>query len=143
MRLPAPVTSDDCSTPEEFISNIESDSMRADVQAIHDMITEIAPGLTPQNKFKNTLGYGSFQFQYKTGRQGEWCKLGVSYGKQITLHCCGMINGRNVLDGFAPRLKKAKVGMNSLRFHKLDDLNRETLRELIDITAKSEDKQME
>jgi hypothetical protein len=122
-------------TPEDFIADIEDPGIKADVQALHGMIRRVAPSLAPQTRFKGTLAYGNYKVEYKSGRQGDWCKLGISYGKQITLHCSGLVDGKYVLERFANRLPKAKVGMTSLRFQKLSDLNLDTLEKLIHATA--------
>jgi hypothetical protein len=124
--------------PEDFIADIEDTKIREDVQALHKMIRRVAPALEPQTRFKGTLGYGKYNVQYKTGRPGEWCKLGISYGKQVTLHCSGFVNGKYVLEGFASQFPRAKVGMTSLRFQKLSDLNLQTLEEIIDATANAD-----
>jgi hypothetical protein len=139
IRRPTPPSADTLyNKPEDFIADIEDTQIREDVQALHKMIRRVAPALEPQTRFKGTLGYGKFNVHYETGRQGEWCKLGISYGKQVTLHCSGLVNGKYVLEGFASRFPRAKVGMTSLRFQKLSDLNLQTLEEIIDATAKAD-----
>jgi hypothetical protein len=124
--------------PEDFIADIEDTQIREDVQALHKMIRRVAPALEPQTRFKGTLGYGKYNVQYKTGRQEEWCKLGISYGKQVTLHCSGFVNGKYILEEFSGRLPRATLGMTSLRFQKLGDLNLQILEEIIDATAKAD-----
>jgi hypothetical protein len=140
IRRPASVSIDGAhSTPEDFITAIEDPQIQEDVEVLHNMIRRLAPTLVPQTKFKGTLGYGSYHVHYKTGRQGEWCKIGISYGKQITLHCSGQVNGKHVLEEFVCRLPKAKVGMTSFRFQKLGDLNLQTLEDIIQTTATADD----
>jgi hypothetical protein len=124
--------------PEDFIADIEDTQIREDVQALHKMIRRVAPALEPQTRFKGTLGYGKFNVQYKTGREGEWCKLGISYGKQVTLHCTGFVNGKYILERFGSLFPRATVGMTSLRFEKLSYLNLQTLEEIIDATANAD-----
>jgi hypothetical protein len=140
MRRPAPSTTDSScpSTPEDFISDIQDAGIRKDVQELHDMIRWIAPNLIPRTEFKGMLGYGNYQYHYKTGREGEWCKIGISYGKQISLYCCGLADGKHVLDRFADRFRKAKVGLSCLRFQRLGDLDHRTLEELLAATAAAE-----
>ena len=123
-------------SPEAFIADISDDQIRSDVRVLHDLIREVAPELEPQTKFKGTISYGKCNVHYKTsGRQREWCKLGISYGKQITLHCFGIVNGKHVLEQFEGAIPKAKLGLTSLRFQRLADLNLKTLEEIIRCTA--------
>jgi uncharacterized protein YdhG (YjbR/CyaY superfamily) len=126
-------------SPGDYIASIKDSAIRKGVQELHNLIRKVAPGLEPETKYEGTLGYGTYHFKYKRGRLGEWCKIGISHGKEITLHCCGMVDGKNVLEGFAGRMKKATTGMASLRFQKLEDLDPQVLEELIIATAGAED----
>ena len=133
-RPTAPSTDAIYDGPEDFIRQIDDLQIRQDVRALHELIQQTEPSLKPRTNIKGTLGYGKYKFHYKNGREGEWCKLGISHGKQITLHCSGIIttnsksNGnlqqkRYVLERFVDKFPKAKVGMTSLRFQKLADLD--------------------
>ena len=126
--------------PEDFIANIEDSEIRGNVRSLHLLIQRIAPELKPHTKVKEgLLGYGTFKHHYKTaGRQAEWCKIGISYGKQITLHCSGRINGELVLKNVAALFPKAKVGLTSMRFQKVSDLDEKALEETIRKTADAE-----
>jgi hypothetical protein len=124
------------SSPQEFINAIEDEEVRQDVQTLHDMIRRVAPDLPVPDKInKNLLEYGKYSHQYKTGKVGEWCKIGISYGKQITLHCSGLVNNKYVIGHFADHFPRAKAGITSLRFSRLSDLNMRSLESLIHATA--------
>lgn len=164
LRRPAAPSRDDVyNSPEDFINQIDDLQIRQDVRTLHELIQQIEPSLKPQTNFKGTLGYGTYKYHYKNGREGEWCKLGISHGKQITLHCSGISatcgdsnsNEKNgdgnhhrhqatsrqqyVLEDFVDKFPKAKVGMTSLRFQRLADLDLRTLKEVIRATAASAD----
>ena len=129
-----------CENPEDFIDNIEDSEIRENVRILHVLIHRVAPELKPQTKvIEGLLGYGTFKYHYKTaGRQAEWCKIGISYGKQITLHCSGRVNGKWVLTDVASRFPKAKVNLTSMRFQKVSDLDEKALEEVIRKTAGAE-----
>ena len=123
---------------QNFIADIENETMRSDVQELHEMITRLAPELQPTLEFKYTLGYGKYHYKYKSGREGDWHKIGISCGKTISIHCCGLVDGKYVLEKFAKRIGKAKCGKSCVRFNKLEDLDRATLEELIQATASAD-----
>jgi hypothetical protein len=91
--------------------------------------------LEPTLEFKNTLGYGKYHYKYKTGREGDWCKIGIVCGTTISLHFCGLLDRKYVLEKFAKNIGKAKCGKSCFRFNKLSDLNKPVLEELIQTTA--------
>ena len=127
------------STPENFIASIGDHLLRSDVEALHKMILRLAPDLLPHDRVKGTLGYGKYSHRYKTGRHGVWCKIGISCGKQIVLHCSGLVGEKHVISRFAHRFPKAKAGISCLRFNRLSDLDPTALEELIRTTADADE----
>jgi hypothetical protein len=113
------------------------DDRRADIQALHDMVRNEAPELEPTMDF-GILGYGKFHYKYKTGREGDWMKIGIANNKQyISLYCCGADDDGYVAERFKERLPKANIGKSCVHFKRVSDLDEETLRELIRVTASS------
>lgn len=126
-------------SPQEFINAILDEKIRQDVQALHELILRVAPQLPTGDRIhKNILEYGKYSHQYKTGKVGEWCKIGISYGKQITLHCSGLVNNKYVIGHFSDRFPRAKAGITSLRFTRVSDLDPIALENLIRVTAAAE-----
>jgi hypothetical protein len=119
----------------KFIASIENESLRKDAQELHELVTRLSPDLEPTLEFKNTLGYGKYHYKYKTGREGDWFKIGIFCGKKISLHFCGLVDRKYVLEKIAKNIGKAKCGKGCLRFNKLSDLNKPVLEELIKATA--------
>ena len=121
-------------TPEEYIAAVEK-SRRDDIQALHDMVRAEAPDLSPTMEF-GMLGYGKFHYKYKTGREGDWIKLGIANNKRyISLYCCAADDDGYVAEQFKDRLPNADIGKSCVRFKRLSDLDEATLRELIRTTA--------
>jgi Domain of unknown function (DU1801) len=142
-------------TPEDYINAITDANRRLEIQELHNLIRQHAPSLEPTTEFKDKLGYGKYHYQYKSGRQGDWVKIGLAlYEKSnsISLHFCGLgKDGKYVLEGFTkPRLAnktgttKSKgggggggiisLGKSCLRFHSVQDLDETALIELIKAT---------
>jgi uncharacterized protein YdhG (YjbR/CyaY superfamily) len=121
-------------THAEYIAAVE-DGRREDIQKLHDLIRRVAPELEPTMEF-GMLGYGTYHYKYKSGREGDWMKLGVANNKNyISLYCCGMVDGAYVAEGFKDRLPKADIGKSCVRFKRLSDLDQDVLDELIRTTA--------
>ena len=121
-------------THEQYIAEVE-EKRRADIQALHDMVREEAPELEPTMEF-GMLGYGKYHYKYKSGREGEWMKIGIANNKQyISLYSCAADDNGYVAERYRGRLPKANIGKSCVRFKRLSDLDEETLRELIRETA--------
>jgi len=124
----------DAKTHEQYIAEVE-ETRRGDIQALHDMVREVAPELEPTMDF-GMLGYGKVQYKYASGREGEWMKIGIANNKQyISLYSCAADENGYVAERYKERLPKANIGKSCVRFKRLSDLDEETLRELIRETA--------
>lgn len=121
-------------THAEYIADVE-EKRREDIQALHDMVREEAPALDPTMDF-GMLGYGKFHYKYKSGREGDWMKIGIANNKKyISLYCCAADDGGYVAERFKERLPKANIGKSCVRFKRLSDLDEKVLRDLIRETA--------
>ena len=121
-------------THDQYIAEVE-EKRRADIQALHDMVREEAPELEPTMEF-GMLGYGKYHYKYKSGREGEWMKIGIANNKQyISLYSCAADDNGYVAERYKDRLPKADIGKSCVRFKHLSDLDEATLRELIRETA--------
>lgn len=126
--------SSEAGTHEQYIAEVE-ESRREDIQRLHELIREVAPELEPTMEF-GMMGYGRFHYQYASGREGDWMKLGVANNKRyISLYCCSADERGYVAERYKQRLPKASIGKSCVRFKRLSDLDEETLRELIRETA--------
>ncbi len=117
-------------THEKYIAGVE-DKRRPDIQALHDLVLEIAPELKPTMEF-GMMGYGKFHYKYKSGREGDWMKIGIANNKQyISLYCCAADDQGYVAERYRERLPKANIGKSCVRFKRLSDLDEGILKELI------------
>ncbi|RMG91100.1 MAG: DUF1801 domain-containing protein [Chloroflexi bacterium] len=112
----------------EFLNSIPDEKKRADSFEIMHLMQEIT-GETPEMWGDSIVGYGRYRYQYASGRQGEWFLVGFSPRKQnLTLYIMsGFDNYHKLLNN----LGKHKTGKSCLYIKRLDDINRETLTELI------------
>ena len=123
-------------TPDEYIAQVD-DARRDDIRKLHELVREAAPDLEPTMDF-GMLGYGRFHYKYKTGREGDWMKVGIANNKRyISLYCCAIDQDGYVAERFKDRLPKADIGKSCVRFKRLSDLDEDVLRELIRATSKA------
>lgn len=66
-------------TPEEYIASLEG-PRRAEVQQLYDMIRAISPPLKPY-MIAGLIGFGTYHYKYASGREGDWCIIGLSSRK--------------------------------------------------------------
>ena len=78
------------------------------------------------------IGYGEYRSVSRGGGEVEWFKVGLARQKaHISLYVNAVEDGRYLVQAFADRLGKAKVGSANVAFKRLADLDRDVLLELV------------
>ena len=129
--------SSNATTPEEYIAQLD-EPRREQIGRLHDLIRTTVPELEPYIE-SGTIGYGRYHFRYPTGREGDWCLLGLaSHKRYISLYVVAEnVTGGYLAEAYRDRLPKADIGKSCVRFRSLDDLDQEILRELVREAGKS------
>lgn len=124
-------------THEEYIASVE-EPKRSELQQLHDLIRGTLPDFEPVI-VSSFMGYGPYHYKYQSGREGDWVKVALSANKTgISLYiCCGDANGY-FPEQAKDRLGKASIGKSCIRFKKLQDLNMDTVKELLEKTRDAE-----
>ncbi|MDX1430411.1 MAG: DUF1801 domain-containing protein [Rhodothermales bacterium] len=111
-----------------FIDGIEDDDKRADARELLKIMREVT-GKRPKMWGDSIVGFGSYHYKYASGREGDWFVAGFSPRKQaLTLY---IMAGFSRFDELLGRLGTYTHGKSCLYVKKLDDVDREVLRELI------------
>lgn len=117
-------------TPQEYIDALE-EPRRSEIRELDEMIRAAAPDREPFIQ-SDMLAYGPYHYKYASGREGDWFLVGLSSRKRyISLYVQCAKEGRYLVDDYRERLPKADIGKACVRFKRLDDVDRDTLRELI------------
>jgi hypothetical protein len=112
----------------EFLSNVANDKRRADAFTVLQLMGEIT-GIEPAMWGSSIVGFGNYHYTYASGREGDWFLTGFSPRKQaLTLY---IISGFAQYDHLMKRLGKFKIGKSCLYIKKLEDIDLNVLRELI------------
>lgn len=111
-----------------FLNSIQKEDTLADCQELVRIMSELT-GDEPSMWGPSIVGFGSYNYRYKSGRTGKWFLTGFSPRKQsLTLY---IMSGFDHLDEQLSELGKHKTGKGCLYIKRLDDIDRKVLRSLI------------
>ena len=111
-----------------FLNTISDEQQRRDAQTLVDIMRQAAKA-EPVMWGSNIVGFGTYRYQYASGRAGEWFLTGFAPRKQnLTLYIMG---GFERHDELLKSLGKHKTGKACLYVNRLADINLPTLRKLI------------
>lgn len=80
------------------------------------------------------VGFGSYHYKYASGQEGDWMLTAFSPRKQnLTLY---IMPGFERYENLMKQLGKYKTGKSCLYIKKLEDVDLEVLKELIDLSVK-------
>jgi len=115
-----------------FLESIEDEQKRKDSFKIIDMMKKVTKA-EPKMWGSSIIGFGSYHYKYKSGREGDWMKTGFSPRKQnLTIYAMCDVKKFNEL---LQKLGKHKTGKGCLYIKKFDDVNQDVLKELITETV--------
>ncbi len=112
----------------DFLNSISDEKKRQDSFALLELMRQVT-GLEPRMWGASIIGFGDVHYQYASGREGDWFRVGFSPRKQnLTLY---------IMDGFPKyqellaKLGRHKTGVSCLYLNKLADIDLAVLREVI------------
>lgn len=116
------------SSVEDFLNSVENDKRRQDGFEFLKLIEEVT-GLEPKMWGDSIIGFGSYQYKYASGREGDWMLVGFSPRKKnTTLY---ILTGFEGYVDLMEKLGKHKTGKSCLYINKLDDVDQNVLKELV------------
>jgi len=113
----------------DFLDSIENENRKADSKEVLKIMKEIT-GKPPKMWGNSMVGFDSYHYKYASGREGDWFITGFSPRKQaLTLY---IMAGFKRYDELMDKLGKYKTGKSCLYVKKLDDIDRNALKKLIE-----------
>jgi len=112
---------------DKFLAGVPDEQRRKDCRTVLALMKKITKQ-KPAMWGSSIVGFGSYRYEYESGRTGEWPVTGFSPRKAaLTLY---------IMSGFADqglmeKLGKFKTGQACLYIKKLDDVHLPTLAKLI------------
>lgn len=113
---------------EHLIDAIEDDTRRSDCRTVMNIMRE-ATGEEPRIWGSGMVGFGSYHYKYESGREGDWFLTGFASRKSsLTLY---VMAGFDRYDTLMKNLGSYKTGKSCLYVKRLEDVDEEVLRELV------------
>jgi hypothetical protein len=118
---------------EGFLNTVQDEEARKDCFEILKMMKQITKE-EPKMWGSSIVGFGSYHYKGKSGREGDWMLTGFSPRKQsLTLYLMG---GFDVEKDLLQKLGKYKTGVGCLYIKRLDDIDKKVLKELVTASVK-------
>ncbi len=118
---------------DAFLDAIDDERRRADAKAIREMMAEVT-GDAGAMWGGSIVGFGSYHYTYASGREGDWFKVGFSPRKQnLTLY---IMSGFDAYEPMLGRLGKHSTGKSCLYVKRLEDIDSDVLRELVEASVR-------
>lgn len=112
----------------KFLGSIKDEQQRMETMVLFTMLQK-ATKEVPKMWGSSIVGFGTYHYLGKSGREGDWFLAGISPRKQaITLYMCtGWEGNKPLLD----KLGKHSLGMGCLYIRRLDDIDLSVMKRLI------------
>jgi len=112
----------------DFLKSVADEQRRNDCFEVLEIMKEITRE-EPKMWGSSIVGFGSYHYKGKSGREGDWMLTGFSPRKQfLTLYLMGGFDSAaDLLD----KLGKYTTGVGCLYIKKLDDVDKQVLKQLV------------
>ena len=113
---------------EKFLNAVKDEKERADCYEVLKIMKQVTKE-EPKMWGSSIVGFGSYHYKGKSGREGDWMLTGFSPRKQnLTLY---LMHGFDEQKDLLKKLGKHKTSMGCLYIKKLDDVDKKALKELV------------
>lgn len=124
---------------DEYIAML-NDERREIIETLDKLIKDTLPKQKRWFAY-NMLGYGKFEYTDYKKQKGEWPIIALASQKNyVSLYVCAIHpveKDKYIAEVYNKELGKVSVGKSCIRFKKLDDLNLETVKEVLKVAAKN------
>jgi len=115
---------------EEFLAGVPDEQQREDSRRLCTMMQEIT-GEPPAMWGASIIGFGTYHYRYASGHEGDSALASFAPRRQhLAIYLVGEFESR--YQSVLARLGPHKSGKGCLYIKRLDDVDRDALRELID-----------
>ena len=120
------------SNVEAFLASVSDEKRRTDCDQVAGLMQEIT-GEDPVMWGTSIIGFGSYHYKYASGHEGDFMITGVSPRKQaLTIYIMeGFSRHSELMDS----LGKYKTGKSCLYIKKLEDIDMDVLKHLIETSV--------
>lgn len=118
---------------KSFIDSLDDQQKIADSYSLIELMKQIT-GCEPKMWGPSIIGFDQYHYKYESGREGDFLKVGFSPRKRelsIYLMCSFDKN-----DELMKKLGKHRTGKSCLYVKRLEDINMDVLRDLVQESVK-------
>lgn len=118
---------------EDFLNTVDDEQIRADCFEITKIMKQVTKA-EPKMWGTSIVGFGTYHYKGKSGREGDWMLVGFSPRKQnLTLY---IMAGFDRYDELLAKLGKFTTGKSCLYIKKLADVDKKVLKKLVTESVK-------
>jgi hypothetical protein len=119
-------------SPTEFLKTVDNAQRQRDGRELLKLMRDVT-GERPQMWGPSIIGFGRYRYRYESGREGDSMITGFSPRKQnLVLYLGPGLQDENLRS----KLGKHKAGKGCLYINKLEDVDRNVLRKLIESSVR-------
>jgi hypothetical protein len=112
----------------QFLERVTDEQKRNDCFEILKLMKQVTKE-EPKMWGSSIVGFGSYHYKGKSGREGDWMLIGFSPRKQnLTLY---LMHGFDTHADLLKKLGKFTIGMGCLYIKNLGDVDKKVLKELV------------
>jgi hypothetical protein len=113
---------------ESYFAAIHDDARRKDCEALAKLMAK-ATKRPPKMWGSSIVGFGSYHYQYESGREGDMCLVGFS-SRKSDISVYGLLAAPSH-EELIPKLGRHKAGKGCLYIKSLSDIDLKVLEKLI------------
>ena len=118
---------------EAFLNSVEDEDKRQACFTVMKIMEDVT-GAEARMWGDSIVGFGTYRYKYASGREGEWMLTGFSPRKRnLTLY---IMSGFDDYDQLLGELGKYTTGKSCLYIKKIEDVDLDVLRQLVDQSVK-------
>ena len=118
-------------TVAQYIKQLEH-PQKEQILRLDKMIRTIRPKIKPRLWNSQHVGYGTYDYTYKTGRTGSWMLVGWSARKgYISLAAMATRDDAYLTDEYRDRLGKVQLGKSCINIKDLDKVDQSELKKFL------------
>lgn len=120
----------------EYLLRVPEDQ-KQDIDFIHDFIQKAVPNLKSYFA-SNMIGYGSFYYLDSKKQKSDWPIIALANQKNyISIYVCAIVADKSEVEKFKKDFGKLSKGISCIRFKKIEDINLETLKIVLQLAEKN------
>jgi hypothetical protein len=122
-------TQENDASVNDYLNSVEDEKKREASFKVKELMEEVT-GEEARMWGDSIVGFGHYHYKYASGREGEWMLTGFAPRKRnLTLY---IMSGFEEYDDLMQKLGKHSTGKSCLYINKLEDIDLDVLRELVD-----------